>query len=126
MRTITEKLALRLKAQAKEAKLIGLTKIASHLDRVAGNKTRSVEDSYTYASQDLQQDIEGPLWDVIVRIADYYDCSVSPELMQKEIQKISEDLIKVVSREGGIKHGVGAYEPTVPGEVVERVTIEVE
>ncbi|MAE86133.1 MAG: hypothetical protein CMB80_25575 [Flammeovirgaceae bacterium] len=127
MRTITEKLAARLKVQAKEADLVGLKKLGSHLNRLAESKTRPTGDSYVYAEADFKNDVEGPLWDAIIRIADYYDCNVDPELMQRSIEGLAQDLVKAVSKQAGIKHGVGVFEPVVPGEeVVEQVLIEVE
>ena len=59
-------------------------------------------------------------------IADYYNCNVDAELAQKEVEKIASDLVKAIGRQGGVKHGVGAYEPTVPGEMTGRVVLEVE
>jgi len=127
MRTITKNLAMRLEAQAQEADLVGLKKVAGHLNKlVDSNKTRSSEESYVYAPEDLTTDVEGQLWNAVVRIADYYNCSVDADLAQEEIEKLASDLVKAIGRQGGVKHGVGAYEPTVPGEVVERVILEVE
>jgi len=121
MRTITKKLSLRLKAQAKEADLVGLKKLAGHLGRLSKTKTRPTEESYVYAEE------EGPIWEAVLRIADYYDCNVNPELIQNNIEKLSKDLVIAVSKQAGIKHGVGVFEPTVPGEeVIEQVLIEVD
>jgi len=127
MRTITKKLSLRLKAQAKEADLVGLKKLAGHLGRLSKTKTRPTEESYVYAEEDLKKDVEGPIWEAVLRIADYYDCNVNPELIQNNIEKLSKDLVIAVSKQAGIKHGVGVFEPTVPGEeVIEQVLIEVD
>jgi len=125
MRTITERLSDRLKIQAQEADLIGFKKMAGQLNRLAKATTRTDDSSYVYSELDLQNDVESPLWDVILRIADYYNCSIDAEKVQENIEKVAEDLIKMVSVQAGIKHGVGAFEPSVLGEVTERVLIEV-
>lgn len=127
MRTITEKFSARLKVQAKEADLVGMKKLGIHLSRLANSNTRPTNSSYVYGSDELQNDVEGPLWDAVVRIADYYDCNVDAELVQDNIEKLAKELVRVISKQGGIKHGVGVYEPTVPGEdVVEQVLLEVD
>ena len=127
MRTITEKLSARLKVQAKEADLVGLKKLGGHLGRLAETKTRPTASSYVYAEADLKNDVEGPLWDAILRIADYYDCNVDAEFVQNNIEKLAEELVRVIGKQAGINHGVGVFEPTVPGEdVVEQVLIEVD
>ena len=46
--------------------------------------------------------------------------------MQQVIEKLAESLKQEVRVQGGVKHGIGAHEPAVPGEAPERVTIEVE
>lgn len=126
MRTITKNLSMRLEAQAQEADLVGLKKVAGHLNKqVDSNKTRPSDESYVYASKDLSADVEGQLWNAVVRIADYYNCNVDAELAQKEIEKLAGDLVKAIGRQGGVRHGVGAYEPTVPGEMTGRVAFEV-
>lgn len=127
MRTITEKLSARLKVQAKEADVVGLKKLGSHLKRLSETKTRPTSSSYVYPETDLKQDVEGPLWDAVLRIADYYDCNIDAEFVQNNIEKLAEELVRVISKQAGIKHGVGVYEPTVPGEeVAEQVLIEVD
>ena len=127
MRTITEKLASRLKVQAKEADLVGLKKLGAHLGKQAEAKTRVTGSSYIYPEADLKKDVEGPLWDAVIRIADYYDCNIDAEFVQNNIEKLAEELVRVISKQAGINHGVGVYEPTVPGEdVVEETLIEVE
>lgn len=127
MRSITKKLANRLSAQADEAQTQGLNKISTNLrDVINKHSLRKNDASYTYPEIDLKSDLEKPLWDAIVRIADFYDCNIDAPSMQGLVEKLSEGLIKEVCVKAGIKHGVGAYEPTVPGEIAQKVIIEIE
>ena len=127
MRTITEKFAKRLLAQAKEAKLQGLTKVADHVSvMVEAHDIRADDASYVYSGDDVQNDVENALWVGAVRAADFFDCSVDAKSMQQVIAKFAEQLIDEVRMNAGISHGVGAYEPSTPGETFERVTIEVD
>lgn len=127
MRTITEKLALRLEAQSKEAELQGLNKVADMIDSVlTTHETRDIDASYTYAEEDFRSDVEAKLWEGAVRAADFFDCELDAVEMHDAVSKLAKNLIDEVRIKGGVKHGVGAYEPNVPGETLERVTIEVE
>ncbi len=126
MRTITEKFARRLEAQAKEAELQGLTKVADHISSmVEEHKTRETDSSYTYAKEDFESDVEKKVWEGVVRAADFFDCDVDAAEMQKIVAKLAHVLIEEVRIKGGVRHGVGAYEPSVPGEARETVMIEV-
>lgn len=127
MRTITEKLALRLEAQSKEADLQGLNKVADMLDSmIEKHDTRNSDESYTYAEDDFRSDVEIKLWEGAVRAADFFDCEINAVEMQEAISKLAKNLIDEVRIKGNVKHGVGAYEPNVPGESFERVIMEVE
>ena len=87
MRTITEKFSARLKVQAKEADTIGLKKLCNQLNRLAKTSTRPTGSSYVYLEAELKNDVESPLWDAVLRIADYYDCNVDVEFVQNNIEK---------------------------------------
>ena len=127
MRTITKKLSARLKAQAQEANVMGLKKLGNHLMRLSEAKTRATGSSYVYSETDLKQDVETSLWNAMLRIADYYDCNIDAEFTQHNVEKLSELMRTAISKHAGISHGVGVYEPIVPGEeVVEEVLIEVD
>ena len=127
MRTITKKFAQRLSAQAKEAELQGLNKVAGHISSVVEtHDTRETGASYIYAEEDFQIDVEGKLWEGVVRAADFFDCDIDAAEMQDVISKLAKYLVDEVRIKAGIKHGVGAHEPNVPGEPLEKVEIEVE
>jgi hypothetical protein len=127
MRTITEKFARRLEAQSKEAELQGLNKVADMLDSmIVTHDIRNTEDSYTYAEEDFTEDVEKKVWEGVVRAADFFDCDIDAVEMQEVVSKLAKQLVDEVRIKGGAKHGVGAYEPNVPGETLERVTIEIE
>ena len=126
MRTITEKLSARLKAQAKEAGVVGLKKLGQHLTRLSKTKTRLTNSSYVYSAEALGGDVERLLWKAALRAADYYDCHVNAEIVQEHIESLAKELIGTIRKQANIKHGIGAYEPVVPGEVAEEVLIEVD
>ncbi len=126
MRTITKNLMERLVAQAEEAELIGLTKVANHLtDKIEKVSTRGDSDDYTYSRDSLKEDVESKLWDAIIRISDFHNKSVDPKEAQGVIEVFAEKIIDEIQVISGISHGVGNYEPKLPGEALETTTIEV-
>ena len=130
MRTITENFLYRLVAQAEEAEIQGLTKIAESLtDQVEkhGLHVRADDAFYSYNEDDFKKEINSQFWDSIVRIADFYGVKKFDALeVQGLIEQASENLITDLCKKVGVFHGIGAYEESVPGEKVERVAIEVE
>lgn len=127
MRTVKETFAKRLALQKKEADVQGLTKVASNLEHVVEKSaTREDAESYLYLEKDASSDVEKHMWEAAVRLADFYDCNIDAAQMQSVIEKLAGDLKQEVRVQGGVQHGIGAHEPTVPGEAPERVTIEVE
>lgn len=125
MRSLTKKLAHRLDAQAREAEIQGLTKVATHLDGVIEkNSIREDDANYTYAEEDFKDNVERNVWLGVARAMDFYDCHVDAAEMQPVVEKLAKILTEEVRIKGGIHHGVGAHEPNVPGERLEKVTIE--
>jgi len=126
MRTIKKNLINRLKAQLKEAKIQGLSKIASHLDNIVKNQPiRDNTESYTYSKDDFKKDVEGSLWKAAIRAADFYDCNIDAAKTQEVIESLASDFIKEMMNIAGSDSGVGAFEPNVPGEISKRVEIEI-
>lgn len=129
MRTITENLFNRLLAQAQEAELQGLSKIAEGLtNQIEKNShlVRKDDSFYLYNEEEFRNDLNSQFWNIIVRAADFYgvrkfDAVVTQELIDKTAQILVEDFCNIV----GINHGVGAYEENVPGELTGRVDIEI-
>lgn len=130
MRTIKKTFLTRLAAQAQEAEVQGLTKVADALtSQIEKNSDhiRKNEEFYVYSEKDVKADIQDKFWDIIVRIADYYDTNIDAKEMQALIDKAADDILNDVRVKLGINHGIGAYEPNVPGEEIpDRVTIELE
>jgi hypothetical protein len=125
MRSLTKKLAHRLSAQAREAEIQGLTKVATHLDcAIEKNSIRENDANYTYAEEDFKDNVERNIWLSAVRAMDFYDCHIDAADMQPVIEKLAWILTEEVRIKGGVRHGVGAHEPNVPGERLEKVTIE--
>jgi hypothetical protein len=128
MRTITDTMLERLKMQTKEAKVLGLVKTASNLEREVNayeKNTRADDSFYSYASKDVESDVQKHLWDAIVRVADFYGANFDADVIQSTVEKMSESLIEEFKKDAGVSHGVGAYESTVPGEVREHIAIEI-
>jgi hypothetical protein len=127
MRTVKKSFIKRLEVQAKEAKTQGLSKVAHNVKRaVDGQVTRENDASYTYADDEFRGDIEYCFWKAAIRAVDFYNSDIDASDLQKVIEVVSEDFIKEMRVLGNVKHGVGAYEPNIPGETSKRVAIEVE
>ena len=128
MRTIKNNLFQRLVAQAEEADRQGLVKVADGLtDQVIKNaETVRTDDAfYSYASEQLESDLNNQLWGAIVRIADFYDIKYfNADQVQSTIDKVASELVSELCTQAGITHGVGAYEEAVPGQQIEHVAIE--
>lgn len=127
MRTITKTMLNRLQAQAEEAKMLGLTKIASSLSEQVekhSDHVRDTEELYVYSGEQMREDVEKALWTAIVRVADFYGANFDAEKAQVSVDKIASDLVDEVRINVGATDGVGAYEASVPGEVRERVVID--
>jgi hypothetical protein len=117
----------RLKAQAEEAKVQGLTKVAANLeDQIESVELRDDDSFYVYAQEDFESDMEGLLWNAAVRAADFYGCGVDALKVQDIVKRVSKELSDEIRVQGGVVEDVGAYEPVVPGELYERTAIEVE
>ena len=127
MRTITENLLSRLAAQATEAEVQGLVKVAEHLtNQLEKNPVRDNDVFYSYANNEFKKDIEVSLWDAIVRIADFHNTTFDATEMQGVVEKVAEDLVSEVRVKLGVVHGIGSHEPTVCGEVKQHTSIEVD
>lgn len=130
MRTITENLLHRLAAQAQEAEVQGLSKVAESLtDQVEkhGSHVRSDEAFYSYNESDFRKDVNSKLWDIIVRAADFYGVrKFDAQEIQGLIENASQELVADFCHKVGVNHGVGAYEDKVPGETLDKSAIEVD
>jgi hypothetical protein len=127
MRTIKNNLLQRLAAQAEEAEVQGLPKVASALtEQISKATIRSDEAFYLYASSEFQADVEEKLWDIAVRAADFYDTRFDALEMQGIVEKYAQDLVHEIRTKLGIEHGIGAHEPTVPGEIAGKVVLEID
>lgn len=128
MRTIKNTLLNRIKVQADEAEIRGLTKTAEHLTaQVEKNieNLRVPKDFYIYSSEAFQKDIEEQLWNAVIRVADFHDVGLDATELQDTIELTATDFIREIRNKLGVKTSVGAFEPDVPGEM-EKVTLEVE
>lgn len=128
MRTIKENLFQRLAAQASEAELQGLAKVAESLtDQLEklSIHVRPNDEKYSYSREDFLKDVHSQLWGAILRMADFYDIRrLDAAEVQEIIEKKAQDMIDEIKVLAGVQHGVGAWEDPVPGE--EKATIEIE
>lgn len=126
-RTIAENHKLRLEAQFEEAKIQALTKTANALSGVLErNEVRPDDSFYVYASDDLEEDVDGVLWDAATRISDYLGVVPDSQKLQSLLKRHAEELFQEICALGGVSDGVGAHEPNVPGENRRVVMLEVE
>ncbi len=127
MRTITENLYERMIAQADEARIQGFEKLADKVeDAVIVSPHRKNDASYTYASEDFETDIEKDLWKLVIRTADFHNTSFDVQQVEPIIKRLANDLISELRVISHNESGVGAFEPTVPGETRGTKILEVE
>ena len=127
MRTINKVLQERLIAQAEEADVQGFTKIAEHLtDKLEVTPVRDMSERYVYASTDFDKDVNAAVWDIIVRACDFHGVSIDSVEAQKIVDYYSDAVVTDFRKAANVQHGVGAYEPSLPGEVKGVVVTEVE
>lgn len=128
MRTIKQNFLERLSAQAEEAEIQNLHSLSEALTTQIIKNSSSVrkdESFYSYSSSQMSEDVKNSIWDAIVRIADYYDCGLDALAAASIVDNISSQLVDEIRVLGGIDHGIGPYEPTVPGEENSHILVEV-
>lgn len=127
MRTITENLFQRLLAQAEEAELQGLTKIAESLTNqieLHSSLVRSDNDFYSYNEEEFRNDLNTQMWSAVIRIADFYGIrGFDASILQDIIEKTADNLVVDLCGGAGINHGVGLHEDMVPGERIEHIEV---
>ena len=127
MRTISEIYRDRLVAEADEADAIGLTKIAENLTRqIEASPVRSKNSSYTYSSEEFEQDLQDALWNVVIRTADFHGAFVDTAKAQDLVDHFSREITSSIRSVAKISSVVGAYEPKLPGEKQTFDMLEVE
>ncbi len=126
MRTITENLYERMIAQVDEVRVQGFEKLASHVeDAVIVVPSRKDDASYTYASEDFENDVEKDLWKLVIRTADFHNTTFDIKQVEPIVKKLANDLIRELQVISNNDAGVGAYEPTVPGEARGTKVLEI-
>jgi len=127
MRTITENLRNRMVAEAEEAETQGLVKIAENLtQQIERNDVRPTDSHYIYSSEDFMSDVETKLWDVIVRTADFHGKHIDAAQAQAIVESVATEMVHEIRNAIGVEHGVGAFEPPVPGENKKEVLVSVD
>ena len=128
MQTIDKNLWNRLCAQAQEAKEQGLTKIATNLENqlteIGNNgKIRDEKTKFSYSNESFEHDVHQALWSIAIRAADFYQKSFDSKKIQTIIEKTATDLISDLRIEIS-PDGVGANEPSIPGEEIDKVVMD--
>jgi hypothetical protein len=105
----------KLKAQAEEAKEIGLVKLADNIISAIGED--GIENSEEYSYQELQADANQELWKVASNVIKYYDIkSADAEKIQNVLLNAFAKLEEELQLTLNIESKVGPLEPKVPGE----------
>lgn len=126
MRTITEYIYNRLIAQVDEVRVQGFEKLANKIeDVVIAVPHRKDDDSYTYASEDFKNDVEKNIWEAVVRTADFHNTSFDIKDIEPIVKKLANELISELNVISNNTAGVGAFEPTVPGEIRGKKVLEI-
>lgn len=116
--TVNKMFFERLAAQADEADIQGLTKLASHLtDKLEELNVRASDDDYKYSSEQLKYDVESSLWSALIKIANFHNINFDAVGMESLIKKYAEDIITDFQVESGVRHGVGSFEEPTLGEI---------
>jgi hypothetical protein len=123
--TIAEHVRNRLVAQADEAEVQGLTKIAEHLtNQIEKNDVRPTENFYSYAEYELENDVENILWNAAIRVIDFHDRPFNAVDVYEEVNRVAKELVTNLRIKIGAIDGVGAFEPDLLGEEKGHVSIE--
>lgn len=129
MRTIKNNLFQRLVAQAEEADVRGLSKVAESLtEQVSKNAKyiRKDDEFYSYSADQLKTELNDQLWSAAIRVFDFYDIqSFNADQLQTAIDKIAKSLVTELCTQANMQHGIGAYEEAVPGQIIEQTSIYV-
>lgn len=127
MRTsIKDNLFQRILLQAEEAEFQKMERLASnltaHLEKVA---VRPDDEPYSYSKKEFDSDIMYHLWSAALRTADFHNISrIDAVEVAELLEKHAEEIVNEICIKAGITHGVGAYEPSLPGEVVPSIEVE--
>ncbi len=126
MKTVKQSTAERLEAQAREADIQGLTKVAKSLDnQISKMHLRHNDTHYVYSSSEFKDDVEEKLWDIMVRASDFYGCNLDGVEIQKVVEKAAKELLSEFRVKSGVRVDIGANEPLVPGESQDEAAIMV-
>ena len=125
-RSISEGHLLRLQAQLEEAKVLKLDVTKPLETEVAAQSiVRKDNDFYLYTEAELKNDLRGLLWAAATRVSDYLGVVPDVRDIDAAVDAHAEALFKELSVAANVPDGVGAYEPTVPGEHRQSVILEV-
>lgn len=116
-KSISKNIKTRLLAQAEEASVNNLVKLANTVQaQVIESSVRNSDASYVYSSAEMQADVQDLLWKAALRVQDYFEKTADIEDLESEIEKTAEDFIDSVKRSLGKVGLVGPFEPKLPGE----------
>jgi len=125
MRTISNKVASQLALQKDEANELGLTKVASFIDKELTAPTRDSDQLYSYSQEELYSDIESKLAEATVRICDYFNVAPDSRQVHDLVEDMKSQLFFEVKAMTGVEDGIGPYEPLIVGERREETAITI-
>ena len=115
MKKLNKNCYVRLKAQADEAKELGLNKLANCINHCLKEGPR-VEDNYI-TEEELNTEMYNYLWDITASVIDYYDLekvdATNLDLVMKDITKLAFTKIKDALK---VNNVVSSREMPLPGE----------
>lgn len=129
MRTISKTQFNRYMLEAEEAELLNKETIASNLTKQLVKRAdalRDDDDSYLYDSESFESDVQESIWDIIVRVGDFFGTQIPAEKANEIASFYAEKIVDDIKKEAGINAHVGLHEPSLPGEHRETTTLEIE
>ncbi len=104
----------KLLAEAEEAKLQSLTKLASALEHAL---VPSEDSQSLYSLSEVRQDVYEGLWKLATSLLKYHDVTSLPtERLDVVLADLSIDFMEQVEQVIGKQDQIGPFEPKVPGQ----------
>lgn len=117
--TLSKKIAARLIAQTKEARLLGMSKIAQAAEEAIKKTPVREDEEYTYSDEDFRKDVRSTFWDLIIRAANFYEKELDLTQANDLADHYSDAFVEDYLSFAGVPD-VGAHEASLPGQEFEE------
>lgn len=118
-KTISNRVFLRLVAQANEADIRGdeivATNITKQIEKYAQEGVRPDDAGYKYSKEELKEDIKDILWKAATRVFDYYNDTPDGKRVEEVVDFEADSFIEYI--ENMISKKIGPYEEPSPGQI---------